>query len=347
MRSRSVKMRKFQWIFGLLILIFATACAPNIERLKKKGDVDKLIEVIEGDSNPYTMTREMYDAAIALGELGDKKAIKPLIGSLRDDAGLRINNVSYNDVVKESLILLGENNPEEIIDYLNESGVYTGDSKRADAIKEVLIEIGPILVDPFLDAVKENTRLEDYALEIFSEFGSSIMPILEEAHNNDPESLFIREALNDASGYRYVTNAAEAVCRGRTIPYAADYDPSMQGNRGVYIVGIEIKYNNDVWEEYSNDLADKTHLLQVVMCFDEEAVLIETCGYLGPNIERYQNKYNVSIVCAKTGEILAEKTFTSEPPRECKQTEHFDVKVLKGAFDYSQIVEWLRQFVEP
>ncbi|MCJ7695974.1 MAG: hypothetical protein MUO40_11205 [Anaerolineaceae bacterium] len=346
MRNHSGKMRKFQWIFGLLLLILATACAPNIERLKKKGDVDKLIEIIEIDLGAYT---DRVDAVIALGELGDKKAIEPLIEDLYYSE-FSTNSNPYNDVIKESLMILGENYPEEIIGYLIESGLYKGgiDPKRAIDLREILIKIGPVIVDPFLDAVavNENDVLEQYALSIFLKFDSSIIPILEEAHNNDPESLFIREALNNAAGYHSVTVAAEAVCQGRTIPYAADYDPSMQGNRGVYYGGIEW-IGNDIAKEYSNDVAEKVALLQVVFCFDEEAVLIETCTYMGPNIERYQKKYNISIVCAKTGEILAENTFTSEPPRECKQSEVFDITKLNGAFDYGPIVEWLRQTVEP
>ena len=355
MRNHRENKRKIQWLFVLLLFLFTTACAPNIERLKKQGDVDGLIEIIESDWKQNNDDR--YDAAIALGELGDKKAIKPLIESLRYDRGFSINGVSYNDVIKESLLILGENNPEEIIDYLSESGVYkgvySGDSERADDIKEVLIEIGSAVVEPFIAAVNENGAMEEYALEIFSEIGSSIKPILEEAYKIDPESYFIKKALNDASGYRSVEAAAEAVCQGRTIPGAAAFDPSAEAYQGVYIVGAGEKWDADfsndvIWDAYSADLARQTETLQVVFCFDfKEAILIETCSYyLAPDIDRYQNVYNVSIVRATTGEIIAEKEFTSDLPRECQETEPVSLTVLNGDLDFGQIIEWLNECIQ-
>lgn len=351
MRCHGVLIRKYQWIAGLLLLIFATACVPNVERLKEKGDVDSLIEIIESDSGAYD---EKVNAVIALGELGDKKAIEPLIEDLYySEYGTGDN--PYNEVIKESLIILGENHPDEIVDYLIESGLYKGrlsdEPDRANDLMEVIIKIGPVIIDPLIAAVtiNENDYLELYTLTIFSEIGSSIVPILEETYSQDPESLFLREALSNAAGYHSVKAAAEAVCQGQTIPYAADYDLSTTVNRGVYVAGItSFNINNIYLEAYANHKAEKTHLLQVVFCFDEEAVLIETCTYMnGPDIERYQSKYHVSIVCAKTGEIIAKNTFISEPPRECNQTEDFDLKVLKGTFNHGQIVEWLSQTVDP
>ncbi len=351
MHNSHSKPKKIHLIFILIFLIFAAACVPNVARLKEKGDVERLIEIIESDWKQSNWDR--YDAAIALGEMGDKRAIVPLIEDLTYFRGFSRNGISYNDVIIESLIRLGEQYPAEIVDYVIGSGLYKGiwseESERADDLSEVLIEIGPVIVVPLMAAVKahQGDGAEQYALAILSEFDESIVPILEEAHNADPESAVIREALNNAAGYANIKMAAEAVCQGLTLPYAADYDPAGQGNRGVYIVGIETPWNNAVWEAYADDLADKTHLLQVVFCFEEIPVLIETCTYYGPNIDRYQNKADVTIVSAKTGEIIAENIFTSEPPRECQQEEDKELVLLEGVLDYDPIVEWLGQYVAP
>ena len=60
---------------------------PNIEKLKAKSNVKALIKALnyKKTSTDYKHYSVRQDAATALGELGDRRAVEPLILSLRDE----------------------------------------------------------------------------------------------------------------------------------------------------------------------------------------------------------------------------------------------------------------------
>lgn len=62
-------------ILFLIIAITLTACAPNIERLQERGNVEKLIAALEYERNPEVRA----DAARALGEMQADEAREPLL----------------------------------------------------------------------------------------------------------------------------------------------------------------------------------------------------------------------------------------------------------------------------
>jgi len=55
------------------------ALKPNVEKMKTKKDVNGLIKALK-----YNDAKVRYDAATALGELGDLRATEPLIHALMD-----------------------------------------------------------------------------------------------------------------------------------------------------------------------------------------------------------------------------------------------------------------------
>jgi HEAT repeat protein len=76
----SAKIQRLLTIF-LLAVFMITACAPNIERLKEKGNVEKLIKALSYERSPEIRV----EAALALGELGESEARNPLIELLAND----------------------------------------------------------------------------------------------------------------------------------------------------------------------------------------------------------------------------------------------------------------------
>jgi len=55
---------------------------PDVKKVEKEKDVEGLIEALRYEDNYYVRIA----AAKALGEIGDKRAVEPLIGALKDEA---------------------------------------------------------------------------------------------------------------------------------------------------------------------------------------------------------------------------------------------------------------------
>jgi len=62
---------------------------PNIEELEQNGDVEGLIRALKYKKNADVLN----DAAYALGEIGDERAVQPLIEALDDDASYALGEI--------------------------------------------------------------------------------------------------------------------------------------------------------------------------------------------------------------------------------------------------------------
>jgi len=77
-------------LLTLLVILVAMSsiigCAPNIERLEQKQDVEELIIALDHKNGEVRK-----DAARALGQIGDSRALEPLIAALKDkDSDVRM-----------------------------------------------------------------------------------------------------------------------------------------------------------------------------------------------------------------------------------------------------------------
>ena len=96
----------------------------DIKALKEKKDVKGLIKALKyGDSNI-----RMF-AAIALGEIGDERAVEPLILSLKDE-----EQVVQNEVLK-SLVKIGDPAVDTLITALK-------DEKLEEGVNLFLLKLG-------------------------------------------------------------------------------------------------------------------------------------------------------------------------------------------------------------
>jgi len=64
--------------------LFGLFGPPDIETLKAKRDVEKLVKVLVSPKISEDWRRARRAAATALGELGDARAVQPLIEALKD-----------------------------------------------------------------------------------------------------------------------------------------------------------------------------------------------------------------------------------------------------------------------
>ena len=85
---KSNKILKHLLFFAVITvgMLLIGGCAPNIENLKDKQDVEGLIRYLGYESD----INVQESAAEALGLIGDKRAVEPLIEALKDEvSGVR------------------------------------------------------------------------------------------------------------------------------------------------------------------------------------------------------------------------------------------------------------------
>ena len=158
--------------------------------------------------------------------------------------------------------------------------------------------------------------------------------------------LLIAVALAVALGIATRVDAG-AVCNGQRVATAAAY----QGGPGPHPVEA-IHNGRRIWTAPSADWrpasTEETELIACVGPLDR--VIIETCDYIGgPTVTRYGYERTVTLVAARTGAVLAGRTFSGEPPRQCGQTEERSVRSLRGEkrVDLDAVWDWLGAWVVP
>ena len=139
------------------------------------------------------------------------------------------------------------------------------------------------------------------------------------------------------------------VCGGAGgVAQAAAYDPSaisplvMIAHGG----GQALNLSSELPGSWASTDIEGTEL---VVCIEhEEDILLQTCEYdIGPDVERYQQRYAVTVFEAMTGDVLAEGPFVGALPRSCGEEEAYELERLDGGIDFEPINLWLCQFVDP
>lgn len=137
------------------------------------------------------------------------------------------------------------------------------------------------------------------------------------------------------------------VCGGAGVPDAAPY----AGGPGPHPVLVMDEAANI--HDWNSAMAGQTTAnpaeVQLVACVSEESErLIEECPYDGPNIFRYVYERRVNLYNAQTGQRIANTTLTGADPRNCLDTEPWDLVRLAGpSVDLVQLRDWLAWYVNP
>ncbi len=135
-KTESKSISKFL-IKALILATFVSACAPNIDRLKEKGNIDKLVEALSYERDPFVRA----EAARALGELEAEEALDPLITLLTDD--------EYIDVQSAAAEALGQIGGDEAVQPLINC-LEDPDDSVSDACAIALADCGETAVEPLI-----------------------------------------------------------------------------------------------------------------------------------------------------------------------------------------------------
>jgi len=171
-------------LLTLILALTATACAPNIDRLKERENVEKLIKALSYERNPEVRA----DAASALGELGAQEALDPLITLLSDD-----EEATVRSAVAEALGHIdGTKVIMPLIDALEDSSAVVQDSAETG-----LILCGEEAIDPMMTLLdSDDEDLRQSAINVLAGIGSpAAMSLINVLNDRDEQ---IRTGAHDA-----------------------------------------------------------------------------------------------------------------------------------------------------
>jgi hypothetical protein len=174
-----------------------------------------------------------------------------------------------------------------------------------------------------------------------------------------------RQASRDAKELEDEFGSLLAVCEGGVADGAAAYTPGS----GVHpTMGVGPGYGDSLSLEKSiiPDEAQPETLgeTELVLCVGkQEKILVESCEYFSMDdeeeeetlavIERYAYEREVTLIEAKTGEVVAQETLKGTEPDECPEEARFSdegetKKETGGTVSDKDVEEWVRSYaVEP
>lgn len=130
---------------------------PNIQKLKARGDVQGLIKALNYEKDK-TVCR---DAALALGQIGDERAVEPLIDALKEGDRL---------MRRTAALALGEIGDERAVETLTDA-LKDSDKEARQAGAEALGKIGDSrVVEPLIEALKDKS-LDEVAARALGQVG--------------------------------------------------------------------------------------------------------------------------------------------------------------------------------
>lgn len=114
--------------------IFNRIGKPNVKRLKKKGDVEGLINALEYQ---YDFNKDIrVDAVYALGEISDERAVKPLIAIITDEKENYFREADVERAAATALVRIGTPSVTPILAFFNDKRNFRR-NLAADALGQI------------------------------------------------------------------------------------------------------------------------------------------------------------------------------------------------------------------
>jgi len=143
-----------------------------------------------------------------------------------------------------------------------------------------------------------------------------------------------------------VQSDLSGACSGQGVAEAAAY--SGGGFHPVVLLassGESHAWSDDLPEEWYPGAVEAAQLVACVGEEDERE--IEVCLYNGPSITRFQYQVSLRLVEARTGAQVASTVLEGSMPRECRQSEDYDLTRLEGNHvAFAAARDWMRAHVE-
>jgi HEAT repeat protein len=149
---------------------------PNVEKMKAKKDVEGLIKALSHEKSFVIR----WPASVALGDIGDPRAVGPLIVLLKDADSIMRSSAA------ESLGKIGDTRSvEPLIAALQDK-----DSHVREAASEALGKIGEPAVKPLVAALKDaDVRVSEKAAELLGKIGEpAVEPLIASLKGADSDS---------------------------------------------------------------------------------------------------------------------------------------------------------------
>ena len=87
--------------------------------------------------------------------------------------------------------------------------------------------------------------------------------------------------------------------------------------------------------------------VELVGCFQESQILIETCNYTGAVVERRKNLVWVTLLDAKTGAVVGGQVFEGSEPGKCLSAVSGSGEIVGSKVMWPEIENWLQSYVSP
>jgi hypothetical protein len=129
---------------------------------------------------------------------------------------------------------------------------------------------------------------------------------------------------------------------GQPVPEAEFFQPSAKNPRIAVLEqwsGKLHRWHNDLPEDFRTEAVEETELVLIV--FKQVRTHIDTAHYRsGPPVRRYAYDLRVQLLEAKSGEVLAEKCFFTDPPPP-RRIEEFKLTELGDPVAWQPVQQWL------
>lgn len=158
------------------------------------------------------------------------------------------------------------------------------------------------------------------------------------------KTYYIRAFANNIAGTAYgnqvtlkILKVDDIVCSGQGWQDAAPYNPTKPGIHPI------IYYSNHLLlQEWQTSMIS---LVELVVCDVITSKTVQTCYYTGGRIIwRDTRQLDLTLREAKTGNIVATKTFYSSYPPSCPSTTYYSQTIV-GEINYEEINNWLKAYV--
>lgn len=147
---------------------------------------------------------------------------------------------------------------------------------------------------------------------------------------------------------KIIHQAYKDVCNGMGNIEAAVYDPAT-------ISPLIMSYPSGSAHPESSRLPHAwlpkaIQFTELVVCVGKTSFKhIQTCSFIddAPDIDRYQPWIPITIRYALTGDELASQIFYGTMPRNCKESEPWNLVRLEGDIEWEPIIDWISEYAQP
>lgn len=116
------------------------------------------------------------------------------------------------------------------------------------------------------------------------------------------------------------------VCQGKGVRAAPAYDRARRLSHVMSVVSGGETYSAD-------SAAVDPSQVELVLCMERSALVMQVCHYNGPSITRYRYRWTASLLEARTARRLAEESVQGDMPRACGFTESWSLTTIGGSHD--------------